>query len=194
MKNLRAYLDVVIDNEGGYVNHAKDPGKETNLGITLATAGTWDLDLDGDGDVDRDDLLLLTPEIASDAYRKHIWDPLKCEELPVGIDLIMLDMGVHLGTGRAAKILQESANAILPGTSLVVDGQVGERTIGTVNQKGVNWSICSEVTARRNVWYSECKNPKTGERLALTFGLGWFRRSAKCHQLAVDMMKELFRG
>ena len=32
------FIDRVLSHEGGYVNHPKDPGGETNWGITKRTA------------------------------------------------------------------------------------------------------------------------------------------------------------
>lgn len=33
-KNYEECLDTILHHEGGYVNHPKDPGGETNLGVT----------------------------------------------------------------------------------------------------------------------------------------------------------------
>jgi lysozyme family protein len=34
MSNFSKCLEVILHHEGGYVNHPKDPGGETNLGVT----------------------------------------------------------------------------------------------------------------------------------------------------------------
>jgi len=36
--NIQSY---VLASEGGYVNHPRDPGKATNMGITIATSRAW---------------------------------------------------------------------------------------------------------------------------------------------------------
>lgn len=66
-------LPALLRHEGGYVNHPRDPGGVTNLGITLGTARAYRLHLDGDGDVDADDVRLLTPETAVLVYRDGYW-------------------------------------------------------------------------------------------------------------------------
>ena len=35
-KNFDKSLEMLLHHEGGYVNHPKDPGGETNLGVTRA--------------------------------------------------------------------------------------------------------------------------------------------------------------
>ena len=32
--NFKHCLEIILHHEGGYVNHPKDPGGETNLGVT----------------------------------------------------------------------------------------------------------------------------------------------------------------
>ena len=34
MSNFDECLQIILHHEGGYVNHPKDPGGETNLGVT----------------------------------------------------------------------------------------------------------------------------------------------------------------
>ena len=35
MSDFNKCLQIILHHEGGYVNHPKDPGGETNLGVTL---------------------------------------------------------------------------------------------------------------------------------------------------------------
>ena len=37
--NYDKCLETILHHEGGYVNHPKDPGGETNLGVTKRTTG-----------------------------------------------------------------------------------------------------------------------------------------------------------
>ena len=34
MSKFKEALEIILHHEGGYVNHPKDPGGETNLGVT----------------------------------------------------------------------------------------------------------------------------------------------------------------
>ena len=39
--NYDKCLETILHNEGGYVNHPKDPGGETNLGVTKRVYEEW---------------------------------------------------------------------------------------------------------------------------------------------------------
>ena len=60
-------LEIILHHEGGYVNHPKDPGGETNLGVTKRVYE------DFGGTKDMKDL---TIEDVEPIYRKNYWD--KC--------------------------------------------------------------------------------------------------------------------
>ena len=111
--NFDHCLEIILHHEGGYVNHPKDPGGETNLGVTKRVyeehGGTKDM---------KD----LTFEDVAPIYKKSYWDRVKGDELPAGLDLCVFDFGVNAGTGRAAKYLQN-----LVGTT--ADGAIEPATV-----------------------------------------------------------------
>ena len=45
MSNFDECLKLVLHHEGGYVNHPKDPGGETNLGVTKKVYESLSLEL-----------------------------------------------------------------------------------------------------------------------------------------------------
>ena len=96
-KNYQKCLETILHHEGGYVNHPKDPGGETNLGVTKRVYEEWG------GKKDMKDLLV---EDVAPIYKKNYWDRMKCDQLPSGLDLCVFDFGVNAGTGRSAKMLQ----------------------------------------------------------------------------------------
>ena len=104
-ENYDHCLEMILHHEGGYVNHPKDPGGETNLGVTKRVyeehGGTKDM---------KD----LTVEDVAPIYKKSYWDRVKGDELPAGLDLCVFDFGVNAGTGRAAKYLQNLVGATEP--------------------------------------------------------------------------------
>ena len=40
-QNYDKCLELILHHEGGYVNHSKDPGGETNLGVTKRVYEEW---------------------------------------------------------------------------------------------------------------------------------------------------------
>ena len=40
-ENYDKCLETILHHEGGYVNHPKDPGGETNLGVTKRVYDEW---------------------------------------------------------------------------------------------------------------------------------------------------------
>src|SRR5210317_1506289 len=111
--NYQTSLEIILHHEGGYVNHPKDQGGETNLGVTKRVYEEWG------GTKDMKDL---TVEDVAPIYRKNYWDRMKCDDLPAGLDLCLFDFGVNAGTGRSAKFLQR-----MIGT--VADGGIGPNTL-----------------------------------------------------------------
>jgi len=111
----------VLKHEGGFVNHSRDPGGATNMGITLRTFRDWR----GDENLDVEDLRKLTVAEAREIYFARYWNPVRGDELPPGVDLAVFDFAVNSGVGRAVRVLQSVLG-------VVVDGAVGRQTLNAV--------------------------------------------------------------
>ena len=166
--NYNKCLETILHHEGGYVNHPKDPGGETNLGVTKRVYEEWG------GTKDMKDLLV---EDVAPIYRKNYWDKLKGDDLPSGLDLCVFDFGVNAGPGRAAKYLQT-----MIGT--VADGGIGPNTLKKVDEYVEKHGL--EVTIR------DYQNRRQGYYESLstfeTFGRGWTRRVDETTELALSMV------
>ena len=166
--NYDKCLETILHHEGGYVNHPKDPGGETNLGVTKRVYEEWG------GTKDMKDLLV---EDVAPIYRKNYWDKLKGDDLPSGLDLCVFDFGVNAGPGRAAKYLQT-----MIGT--VADGGIGPNTLKKVDEYVEKHGL--EVTIR------DYQNRRQGYYESLstfeTFGRGWTRRVDETTELALSMV------
>ena len=149
-------LEVILHHEGGYVNHPKDPGGETNLGVTKRVYE----DFGGEKEMKE-----LVKEDVEPIYKKNYWDRVKGDDLPEGLDLCIFDFAVNAGPGRAAKFIQRLVNT-------TVDGGIGPNTLKCINdhveQYGVDTTIDQYQSARHNYYQSL----STFE----TFGRGWTRR------------------
>ena len=100
--NFDECLKMLLHHEGGYVNHPKDPGGETNLGVTKRVYEKWG------GTKDMKDL---TVEDVAPIYKKEYWDKCRCDDLESGVDWAVFDWAVNSGTGRAAKAIQKICGA-----------------------------------------------------------------------------------
>ena len=167
-KNYQKCLETILHHEGGYVNHPKDPGGETNLGVTKRVYEEWG------GKKDMKDLLV---EDVAPIYKKNYWDRMKCDQLPSGLDLCVFDFGVNAGTGRSAKMLQR-----MIGT--VADGGIGPNTLKKLDEFIKENSIETAIErfgAKRQLYYESLSTFKT-------FGRGWTRRTNETTSLARDML------
>ncbi len=107
-------IAVILKNEGGYVNDPKDPGGETNFGISKkAYPGL--------------DIATLTESKAKEIYRKDYWEKVHADEIRIpSLALQVFDCAVNCGVSVAAKMLQRCV-----GTHQ--DGIVGSKTLAAVN-------------------------------------------------------------
>lgn len=166
--NFETALEMVLEYEGGYVNHPKDPGGETNLGVTKRTWAKW-----LGRDINEGEMKELTPEDVADLYKKEYWDRLKCDNLPTGLDFFCFDWGVNSGTGRSAKALQRII-------SVAQDGAIGPKTLRALEDHNAK-EVVDLMHSRRQEFY---ENLTTFE----TFGKGWTRRNKKALKQSIKLM------
>ena len=160
MSNFDKAFDLLIGNEGGYVNNPADPGGETNWGITRAVA------------VDNgytDSMKSMPKETAKQIYKKMYWDKLQCDQLPFVVAFQLFDAGVNHGNAQAVKFLQRAL-------SVVDDGVIGAKTIAATNALD-DLQIVMLFNAERIEFYAALKTFST-------FGKGWVRRVASNLKLA----------
>lgn len=172
-RNFERAMPLVLRHEGGFVNHPKDPGGATNLGVTIGTARRLGIDVDGDGDTDIIDIKLLKPKDAAKVYRAEYWNKVKGDQLPSGIDYAVFDFAVNSGPGRAAEYLQAIAG-------VAQDGEIGPQTVAAVaklDPAAVINSLCN----RRLAFLKRLKTWPT-------FGKGWESRVAGVRKEALAMV------
>ncbi len=105
-ENFDEALKAILKHEGGFVNHPKDPGGMTNLGVTKKVWEEW-----VGHAVDEKAMRALTPETVGPMYKKKYWDAVKGDEMPDGLDYLMFDFAINAGPGRAIKTMQSLKDA-----------------------------------------------------------------------------------
>ena len=164
--NFDECLKMLLHHEGGYVNHPKDPGGETNLGVTKRVYEKWG------GTKDMKDL---TVEDVAPIYKKEYWDRCKCDDLESGIDWAVFDWAVNSGTGRSAKAVQKICGA-------TQDGAIGPKTLALIGKQNTQY-VVEEFGKIRQDFYESLKTFDT-------FGKGWTRRNKETTEKALEMIEE----
>lgn len=113
--------------EGGYVDDPADPGGPTNRGVTIGTLERW-----RNSAVTKMDVRSLSQEEARQIYRALYWTPVRGDELPVGVSLMLFNAAILHGPHRAITFLQLSLNK--SGADIEVDGEIGPQTLGAVEK------------------------------------------------------------
>lgn len=143
----------VLMHEGGYSDHAADPGGKTMYGITEAVAREVGY---------RGNMNELPLDLAKRIYKDRYWDAIRADDLPASIRYVMLDAAVNSGPRQAVLWLQR-ALGVTP------DGALGPVTIAHAfaNERGLASKLLSQrlrFMTNLNTWPS--------------FGRGWARRIA----------------
>ena len=155
---FEAAVKFVLETEGGLVDDPRDTGGLTNFGISIKAFPNVDI-------------RNLTAATAADIYKNEYWDHCKCDQLPGPVAVLVFDAAVNQGAGAAVRMLQAALG-------VGVDGVIGTKTLAAARKKDAK-GLAAEVVAQRMVTYA--KNPN----FAL-YGLGWSRRLARAHQVALQ--------
>lgn len=150
-------LQIILSWEGGYVNHAKDPGGATKFGITQKTLSQW-----RNTKVSVQDVQNLTMQEAGEIYKVEYWLPAYCHKLPGAIALAVFDCAVNQGVSRAKRLLQRALG-------VKVDGSIGPITLAAAINADEE-QLLLEFMSLRLMHYTSLKN-------FVVFGRGWTNRA-----------------
>jgi lysozyme family protein len=167
-ENFNEALKAILKHEGGYVNHPKDPGGRTNLGVTQKVWEEW-----VGHPVGEKEMRALTPDTVAPMYKKKYWDAVKADELPTGLDYLMFDFAINAGPGRAAKTMQKAI-----GTT--PDGAIGPKTMAALKAADPA-DLIAKFSMEKELFYKALPT-------FATFGKGWLRRVDEAKSHAVTML------
>jgi lysozyme family protein len=153
-------LALVLQHEGGYVNHPDDPGGATNKGITQRV---YDAFRDRKS-LPRQSVRNITSAEVSQIYREQYWNAVRGDELPAGVDYAVFDYAVNSGAKRSKEELQRVLG-------VGVDGQLGGVSMQALHEACMvdEEAVIKKLCDRRMRFVRSLKTFKT-------FGKGWTRR------------------
>jgi len=171
---FEACLAFTLGEEGGYVDNPADPGRATNMGITLATYREWS----DNPDLGPTQVQDITARTARAIYRSLYWNPLRADALPRGVDLSVFDMGVNAGNWRSARLLQRA----LGFTGDQVDGCIGPETLGAAARLDAR-ALVNDLATRQADFYRSLADYDI-------FGAGWLNRAEARRIAALALIDE----
>lgn len=166
--NFQPALAAVLKHEGGYVNHPKDPGGETNKGVTKAVYDEYR----DRNKLPRRSVKYLADDELQAIYRDGYWDKVRGDELPSGVDYCVFDFAVNSGPSRAIKYLQTAVGA-------KPDGVMGPMTVAAAGLASPRTTINAVCDGRM----AFLRNLSTFG----TFGKGWTSRVSGVRAMALGM-------
>lgn len=152
--NFDQAFDELLKHEGGYSDHAADPGGKTRYGITESVAREVGY---------RGDMRELSLELAKRIYKDRYWDAVRADELPASARYAVFDAAVNSGPRQAIRWLQRAVGA-------KDDGVIGPQTLGLVRDANQE-KLVRVYLAERLRFMSTLSNWPA-------FSRGWARRIA----------------
>lgn len=168
--NFDVCFELMLAHEGGYVDHPKDPGGRTNLGVTQRVWEEW-----LGRPVSEKEMRALTPTMVKPLYKRKYWDACRADDLVAGVDYVVFDVSVNSGPGRAIKFLQSCVG-------VTVDGGFGPITLAAVKKAEEDPARLIELYCAKRLEFLQ--SLKTFE----TFGKGWSRRVQEVKDKALKML------
>ncbi len=170
MSRFEDCLPLLLAHEGGYVDDPKDPGGETNLGVTHGVWEAWRR-----SPVTQGQMRALTPAEVAPLYKANYWDAVAADQLPAGVDYMAFDGAVNQGPGRVRRWLQMAAG-------VEADGEIGPDTLRAV--RALDPAVLLQRLHSRR-WVAYRLDPDFDR-----FGQGWLNRLATVLDQAKHMIME----
>ncbi len=154
MMDFDTAFTTLLKYEGGFSDHAADPGGKTRFGITEAVAREVGY---------RGDMRELPIDLAKRIYKGRYWEAVRADELPAEVRYAVFDAAVNSGPRQAIRWLQRAAGA-------KDDGIIGPKTLAAVRAADPE-RLLRRMLAQRLRFMAGLPNWPT-------FGRGWARRIA----------------
>lgn len=152
MADFNKAIEIILANEGGYVNNPNDPGGETNFGICKKSYPNVDIKN-------------LTKDGAKAIYKIVYWDKVNGDQInDQNLATAVFDFAVNAGTGTAIKQIQKTLN-------VTVDGVLGPKTMAALNASS---GLSKSFAKRRARYYIDIVKNKPTQ---IEFLASWINRT-----------------
>lgn len=156
-------FELVVGLEGGFVDHKDDKGGATKYGITKLR-------------YPNEDIPNLTIERAKFLYKRDFWDRFKIDLLPEKYRIVVFDMYVNHSPRATGLVIQRAINSKAGFDAVVVDGSIGNNTIGGLTKYKPE---LFRVHAFRAKYYSDIVRNNPSQ---IVFYVGWINRILKLNR------------
>lgn len=148
-------FDALLKHEGGFSDHAADPGGKTRFGVTEAVARREGY---------RGDMRDYPLDEAKRVYQKLYWNALRLDDLRPEFRFDLFDAGVNSGVAQTVRWMQRIVG-------VTVDGLLGPRTLSAVNNSDAA-KFLAKFNGQRLLFMTSLSTWPS-------FGRGWARRIAE---------------
>jgi len=167
--NFDKSLKYVLNEEGGYTWDKRDPGGETNLGVTRNSWAGWLKREIKDGEMAKITVADVTP-----FYHDLYWGNI-CDSLPSGLDYLLFDASVNVGRFEAVRLLQLAIGC-------VPDGFIGPNTMKAIQDSEIK-NIINKFCDQKETYYK-------GLKIFPIYGAGWLARVGRSKINAMGMISQ----
>jgi lysozyme family protein len=157
-ENFAKALAVELTFEGGDDDDPIDPGGRTRNGITQRVYTAW---LRSQGRPNQD-VFKMTPTERDAIYRKNYFDKVQFDDLPPGVDLVIVDGAINSGVTQSIKWVQRALG-------LTADGVLGVVTMQRIQDHPDHDLLIRGILQRREAFLRALKT-------FYHFGKGWMSR------------------
>ncbi|MEO6077589.1 MAG: glycosyl hydrolase 108 family protein [Candidatus Andersenbacteria bacterium] len=168
MGDFQKALSLVLKHEGGIANVVGDNGGITNFGISLRFYKKK-----VKVDATPDDIKALTVDDATNIYKTFFWDRQPYAEIvsqPIASKAF--DFSVNMGPSVANSLLQKAINSV-SGAHLVIDGQLGAKSLDAINKCDADDLWCALVAQAISHYASIAEHNENDKK----FLKGWINRA-----------------
>ena len=172
-----SFVDFVNGVEGGVSNRKKqfDPGGLTNMGITQKTYDTYR----AENKLKPNSVINITEEERDNIIKKKYWNPIKGDQLPRSIALVLADW--KFNGGKPVRAIQKILNVPLT-------GRMDDQTIESIwayidNDPKKEYLLAKKLISSRQKYLESIKTIRNKKRVPLiNYNRGWYNRLNDLHE------------